>query len=352
MKSRGLVLLMLASLTQIGASRPLNPLVVRLADASRAASQECAEGVSDAPAAPRLEVAQIPMPAATTPPPAPPTGDLRDALRATHDALAHNDRATFDASLARVREIVRTYPAGGQRREAERLVQVWDDIARVWDAQFESPFFGSESVAYKAASAYPGYAAAIGDDVLIDDRGRKFYPAEESRKFLARIAEGRLGGRTTAARPRRTPSKVRSDDEQEDPKKALPTVVARRSSTPTRRATPPPARNSQPPSRETPPASALDIPPAAPIVATQTVATNTIATSTIATNTVATDTVPTDTVATAAPVAVATDTTTTTTATADPIPASPQGPKRNLIVPLIVILVGVGMLILLFRTKS
>ena len=99
MKLRGLVLLMLASLMSIGASRPMNSLVVRHAGA--VVPTECEQGITNVPLSPRINVAEIPLP--PEPGVAPPRGSLRDALRETQAALTRNDRAAFDAGLARVR---------------------------------------------------------------------------------------------------------------------------------------------------------------------------------------------------------------------------------------------------------
>src|SRR6185436_4325712 len=96
MKLRGLVLLMLASLMSIGASRPMNTLVVRHAGA--VVPTECEQGIANVPLSPRINVAEIPLP--PEPGVAPPRGSLRDALRETQAALTRNDRAAFDAALA------------------------------------------------------------------------------------------------------------------------------------------------------------------------------------------------------------------------------------------------------------
>ena len=113
-------------------------------------------------------------------------------VAALHDALERNDRVAFDTYLPRVRDT--------------EGAKIYTDIAALWDAQFTSPFFDESSEAYRIVSAYPGYAEAVRRNVLVDDAGRRFYPAAESRAFLTRIAASRSGvaplPRVAAARPR------------------------------------------------------------------------------------------------------------------------------------------------------
>lgn len=99
---------------------------------------------------------------------------------ALHDALERNDRLAFDANLPRV-------------RDAGEGSKIYTDIALLWNAQFASPFFDQSSEAYRVVSAYPGYEEAVRRQVLVDDAGRRFYPAAESRAFLTRIAAARFG---------------------------------------------------------------------------------------------------------------------------------------------------------------
>lgn len=283
MTYRSLGLLTLASLSLIGASRPLNPLVIRRATPA-AVVVDCSS--SSVPAVARATPAAVAV--------APPTGTLRDALRDAQAALERNDRAAFDAALDRAREIAPDAPQ----------LRVWNDIARVWDAQFESPFFASGSPAHAAASAYPGYEAAVRSEVLVDDAGQRFYPAAESRRFLAKVASSRLGS------ARRMPTRIRAESR-------VPSRPARRVSAR--------ASASRPAPSPAPPPAVVDAPP---------------------TSIVSAPTPPP--VAPAPPPPVPTDTTPTQPAV---IPPTPE-PKRNLLLPLVVILVGIGMLVLLFRTKS
>jgi hypothetical protein len=233
-----LLLVILGAMTLVGASAPLNPLVVRSAQPSGAAPAECEQGLTTAPE-PRVDLAELEavpdMPAA--PPVAPPRNELRSELELAQHAIAGDDRPAFDTHLARAKELVDAYPTGGDRTAAQDVLHVYDDIARVWTAQFEGPFFDESSGAYQVASAYPGYREAVKNDVLTDQTGRRFYPARETRQFLAAIAASRLPRlgihvptttpRTTHPTPRPRPTEV----VEEEPYVPLPAVHPRESHT-------------------------------------------------------------------------------------------------------------------------
>ena len=431
MRVRTAVLLAFASLTLIGASRPLNPLVPRVPNENAVRLAECAEGAAPAPM-PRIEVADLPdLP--EPPITAPPSSGLRTQLRDAQTAVTRDDHSSFEAALARARNTLSDYPAGGEKNAAQNVVRVYEDIAVLWDAQFTSPFFGEESAAYRAASAYPGWSEAIRRQILVDDRDRRFYPARESRQFLAGVAATRLerlGVRTPAVatprvaereeepdaalpsvRPRRKPGKVETHASAE-PRRSTTGGSTRRatssssgssagasrsttarstaspsratsspSTTPSRATTPSsspaPARATTPapappPVRSTTPSPAPRVnepappitQPAAPVdtptdsVPTQSVPTQSAPTDSAPTETsplgddpasatdpAATDTATAGTTDSAATTAVATD----TTATTEP---DPPARKRNLVIPLLLILVGIGVLIVLFRSSS
>lgn len=399
MRVRTAVLLAFASLTLIGASRPLNPLVPRMANENAVRLAECAEGAAPAPM-PRIEVADLPdLP--EPPVTAPPSSGLRTQLRDAQTALTRDDRPSFDAALARARNTLSDYPAGGEKNAAQNVVRVYEDVAVLWDAQFSSPFFGEESAAYRAANGYSGWSEAIRRQILVDDRDRRFYPARESRQFLATVAATRLerlGVKTPSAasprvveredpnaalpsvQPRRRPGKVETHASAEPRRSSTPRSSASRSSSSTSRSstrssTPSSASSSAPPrSTATPkpspvrtatPAPTPVIPPpvrepAPPstTIPTETVATETSSTETSSTETSspiveeppsATDTMMTETTATTDSVAPATDSTATTATVSEP---EPVARKRNLVIPLLLILVGIGVLIVLFRTST
>src|SRR5688572_30376017 len=337
----------------------LNPLVARAPEPRGNIPADCV--VSDAPPMPRITVAvadssqedaSVPLPpvrpaaraTATSTASTTSSSDIADLRR----ALAANDRPAFDAALARA-------------KAAGLSTRVYEDVARIWDAQFQSPFFAEDSDAYRVASSYPGYAEAVRRQVFTDASGRKFYPAAESRAFVATHAGIRAPetrsvmrsariGTTTGAAPtpsRSTPkrsTKTASRKPAASGKKAPPTSpdppaapkVAAREPAPV---VSPVADTS---STEAPPvAGSLDTTEPAPAIV-----------DTMATETVVTDTATTD--ITATTVDTATDTATTAitdtaTTTSEPAPAT-KG--RPILIPAILILIGLGVLILLFRTKA
>ncbi|HEX8407368.1 MAG TPA: hypothetical protein VF883_00765 [Thermoanaerobaculia bacterium] len=241
---RVLVLTLSVMLTHVGATPPLNPLVSRVPQPG-SAPDECYESLAPAPT-PRVDVASLPepevVPASIA---APPSRTLRAELGAAHDALVRNDRPAFDEHLANAREILAAnYPPGAERTAAEDAVRAFDDASRLWDAQFESPFFDESSDAYARASRYPGYADAVRRGMFTDDRERRYYPAAESRDFVTAVAGERLArlGITTPTRVARTeratppvpePSRsvARNEPSYSTPSSSTPSSSTRSSST-------------------------------------------------------------------------------------------------------------------------
>lgn len=361
----------------------LNPLVVRSPEPRGNVPADCE--VSGAPATPRVAVAQEPAE------PPPPPRQTTTRAQAQYDlgplqrALATNNRPAFDAELARARE------AGAPTR-------VYEDVARLWDAQFDAPFFAEGSEPHRIASQYPGYEAAVREQIFTDASGRKFYPAAESRAFVARQTGANLPAstrtqtratpqqpstRTTTQQPstRATTHQPRNPATQQprNPETQQPRNRTTRQSTPTprtpatpqpnppvaRRQTASPRRSPDPPAAQ-PPAATVSAPVVPPVehtsstaappaagslppdaVATTTTsappAVETAATGTTATGVAATDTTVTNTATTAA------DTATTTAATATTGTTAQRG--RSIILPSILILIGLGVLILLFKAK-
>lgn len=386
----GLLVLMTAvSLSLAAATTPLNPLVTRTPQTG-VVPAECAEGVAPAPA-PRIEVREIPLPppAETATMAEPPTGSLRAALEATQTALTRNDRPAFNASLATARSLLETYPAGAQRRSAEELVRIYDTTARLWDAQYESPFFDEASDEYALLRAYPGYEEAVRRSTLTRD-GRRYFPAGESRDFLGRLASDRLRGigiQAPAPRIARNERPGVPDTPRATASSSTPRPTVNRGSTgtarPRRTTTTTPSRVTRQPRSAAPsrprltetrtpaaatPATSAPAPaaaPSAPAPATPAAAPDTappIAGTPTTDAPVPTDTEPiepTDTAGvtdTADPVTPdATGTAGTTAATASEAPESqPSQPARgrSVVLPTILILIGLGVLILLFRASK
>lgn len=339
------------SLVSTGATWPLNPLVTRNPNPPAAMPVECAEGLAPAPT-PRVQVAEIPTRSEIAPaaiPAAPPSRTLRRTLEEAHAALTRNDRPAFDAALASARLIVRDYPPGGERTAAEETLRAYEDAAFVWDAQFAAPFFDQNSEAYARVSRYPGYAEAVRRGVFTDDRDRRFYPAGESRQFLARTASQRLGIRTPEPPTRR----ARVEDRAERPRSTPPSVAQVTPRRTTGRTTPRRAATNTRPRKSATPAITAPASPDPPAPA-RTVTESAPATPPAAAPTPAPSASP---AAEGAPVE---DTpSTTTTAASEPttapvsVPATPAPAEwRAWFVPAFLIAAGLGVLVVLFRVSK
>ena len=322
----------------------------------------------------------------------PPSRSLRTELQSAQGALARNDRPAFDAHLQNAREILASYPPGGERNAATEAMRVLDDAARVWDAQFDSPFFDEASDAYARANRYPGYKEAVRRGMLTDDREHRYYPAAESRAFLTKIAAdrlSRLGIRpvtqradrstprheaatttrssspsprrvaesSTRSAPRRSSTPRRTADSK--PRKKAPAPAIATSSSPAAPAPAQIAAAAPPPSA--PPASAprtaaATPPPAAvaPSTSPDTALTETPADTTgTATSPAETTTSPSATTTSSADTTTSpTETTTSARDTAAPAAAQTVQERRSVVVPALLILIGLGVLIVLFRASK
>jgi hypothetical protein len=359
-------------------ARSRNALVARADQPLGPVPAECEQGLSTTPAL-RVEVAELSMPAPAEPieAPAPPSGALRTALQETQSALARNDRPAFDAARERTKSLLANYPTGGERKAAEEVVRLHDAAARLWDAQYQSPFFGQDDPLYATVSAWPGYAESVRRSVLTDDAERRFYPAAESRDFATRMAGERLQRLGLSSPTRVTPSRTmtsRTTTSRTTPSRATtPRTTAPRATKPrsTPRATsahvtrstsnPPkpskPAPVTHAPGKPNPSASPTTaaVPAPAPVVVSEP----------------KTDTPPSPAagdVVTAEPAPITASSAPTTTAEAttdtsatfvdtalstDVIPATPKPVAgRSVILPTILILIGLGVLIVLFRASK
>lgn len=346
----------LTALLFVGASWELNPLVTRLAQPAGPVPLGCDEALAPA-AAPRVNVAEIPERATivpvSLPPAAPPSRSLREELESAHRALVRNDRPAFDEHLRAARGIVATYPAGGEKSRAEEVLWALNDAAVLWDAQFASPFFDETSDAYTRASRYAGYADAMRRSVFTDRSDRRFYPAAESRDFVARVAAERLqrlGVRGAAAPPPRV-TRRSVDEERAAPKPPRVAAASRRhSSSPASRkprkpaalAKAAPSSSPDPSDTPPPPAPAEPAPTAPPASAPS--------------QTASAD-APAPPVAEDVPVPASTDSATTTSAPVSPEPAPTStavvpAERRSVIVPALLILIGLGVLVVLFRASK
>lgn len=356
----GMAAILILALT--GASRPLNPLVMRKDIVPAEVTSECGEGLAPSPS-PRLQIAangdrEIAL-ASMAPPP---SRELRDALGDAYAALVRNDRPAFDALMAEARNRIRSHPAGGERTAAEETFRALHNAGFVWTAQFQSPFFDESSEAYSRVSAYPGYGEAVRRGMLTDDSGRRFYPATESREFLTRVAAdelGRLGVRPTtsvargerraapapeplrvAAEPpqRRTRATSASKDSTMTPAPRTSSVAPSSPKSQSRKSVLPSRSLPASPDRPALAKAATESAPAAPPAAEPTPA----APASPEAEGQRVDEVPVT--------SPAGDVASTAPAPSTPAPATTE--RRSVVVPALLILVGLGVLIVLFRVSK
>jgi len=177
----------------LSASAQLNPTVKVLPKPQTSVPPECEQGL--APAVPRVIIAENEKeqekPSRAVPPP---SLDLKTQLRSVQVAAERNDRDAFKAALAEAHAVVNAYPAGGEKTAANDVLSVYNDLERLWDYQFTSPtgaFFDASTDFVTMMRRYPDYAKAIADQSLTV-RGQTLYPTDETRRFLASEASRRL----------------------------------------------------------------------------------------------------------------------------------------------------------------
>ena len=181
-----------AALSVLTASAQLNPTVKVLPKPQTSVPPECEQGL--APAVPRVIVAEAQpetKPARAVPPP---SLDLKTQLRAVQLAAESGDRDAFKAALADARGAVDSYPRGGERNAANDVLNVYNDLERLWDYEFTSPtgaFFDSSTDFVSMMRRYPDYSRAIGNQTITVN-GQTLYPTVETRKFLVAEASKRL----------------------------------------------------------------------------------------------------------------------------------------------------------------
>jgi hypothetical protein len=191
------------------AAAQLNPTVKVSSAPAGAAPENCTVGLASQER-PRIEVSQIPEPAKRVANLAPPSSSLRGLLHDAQSAAVRGDRVAFRSGLVRAKEMLTTYPSGGERTGASDVVRVYDDLDRIWTYQLETPtgaFFDAATVPAEIMRGYPGYERAIADQLFIDASGHRFYPTAETRDYLTRQASQRLNnlGVSVPMRAARTP---------------------------------------------------------------------------------------------------------------------------------------------------
>jgi hypothetical protein len=191
------------------AAAQLNPTVKVSSTPAGAAPENCTVGLASQER-PRVEVSQIPEPAKRVANLAPPSSSLRGLLHDAQSAAVRGDRVAFRSGLVRAKEMLTTYPSGGERTGASDVVRVYDDLDRIWTYQLETPtgaFFDASTIPAEIMRGYPGYERAIADQLFIDASGHRFYPTAETRDYLTRQASQRLNnlGVSVPMRAARTP---------------------------------------------------------------------------------------------------------------------------------------------------
>jgi hypothetical protein len=192
------------------AAQTLNPIVTVLSRPTSTVPEECEQGLAPSPA-PRIvpeEVrAAVPKPTPATAMVPPPTASLRGVLREIQDAAERGDRDGFHDALARAHGFVDGYPPGGEKKAANDVLKVYDDLQSIWDYLFQSPtgaFFDASTDNLSMMKGYPDYQRVIADQTIVDATGTRFYPTRETRDFLVREAAARLkrmGITAAAAKP-------------------------------------------------------------------------------------------------------------------------------------------------------
>lgn len=347
-----------------GVSQSLNPLVTTNPQASGPVPANCSESLAPAQT-PRVDVAEIPVPRIEpAEAAAPPSGSLRTALHDAQTALARNDRPEFDRALANARALLADYPTGAERRTGEELLRIYDAAARLWDAQYQSPFFSEGSPEFTLVSGYPGYRDAVRrSTIAVNDE--RLYPAAESRDFLGRLAAERLRGigiqaptrvtraessrrkAASASSPSRSSSapRVASTSPRRMPRRPRGSAPSRpRLSTQTQTSAAAISTPGSSPNPPAAPATAAAPEPATPMTGTG--STDSAAASPAAEN--PTIDVPVTATTASAP------SSTVQIPPAPPPPSTATTPSRtrSVLLPTILILVGLGVLIVLFRASK
>lgn len=249
--------------------------------------------------------------------------DLQRAMRELARAAEGDNRAAFTEALAHARSVVASAPNGSEKSAAQKSLQVYGDIDRFWSFADASPtgsFFDAASQdggLLSIAKRYPGWASAVADDTLTTG-GRTIYPTRETRKFLAKLAAAGAPLRVAQA---------------SQPAPAPPRAQAGK-----------PALHEKPHEK---PVEDKPAQPATPPTATAPIA----APATITTTTAPPPPPPPPTTTTAEPSTTTTTTTTTTAAAPAAVPKE-KGSSVNMIVAIILVIIGVGMAVVLFRASD
>jgi hypothetical protein len=229
--------LAVAALCVLSASAQLNPTVTVLPKPQTQVPSECEEGL--AAAQPRTLIAQAPRPQEETPKrvAAPPSIDLKTRLRRVQTAAEQENREEFKAALADARAAVAGYPSGGERDAATDVLRVYDDLERLWDYSFSSPtgsFFDATSengALLNMTRRYPDWSRSISDATL-NVGGQTIYPTRETRRFLTAEASKRLSRLGVRVPTRITEAPAVRNVPAPQPRATKPPAITRADATP------------------------------------------------------------------------------------------------------------------------
>ncbi len=386
------LLLVLVAAIPLGAAAQLNPTVKVLARATSPVPPECEQGLAPQPAQRLTPEERTSVRDTRADMQAPPSTDLRGQLQAAVDAAQIGNRDLFRDALTRAKSLLGSYPPGAERTAATDLVSELDDLDHVWDYQFSSPtgsFFDASSEPFHVASKYPGYEAYVRRQVIVDQNGNKFYPTRETRDYLIGETGDRLSRLTGHKAPPRPsvrgtaipsakPAQAQTTGTTETVKPPKPKQTTTQHTTPRHKTTQHTPRPSTHPRARKPvthearavaPAVTTTHAPAVPTPKPSVVSpaktpapprVTTAAATTASTNTVAPPpslTTPTDTMSSAPSTNTNTMSTsassdTSATATTPPENKEKPGQSRSFFWPVLLIIVGVGVLVTLWRASS
>jgi hypothetical protein len=373
------------TLSAFAQTSQLNPTVKVLSRPQSPVPPECATDIDTT--APALEPEPQPAPSAET---APPSNSLRASLRRVQVAAEGEDYAAFKAALAEARRAAASHPAGGERNAANDAIQVYTDIARVWDYAMASPsgsFFDGTVQGGSLLSTmkrYPDYGKTIASETIVAG-DRTLYPSRETRRFLARESSRRLArlGVSVPAKMAGPKPEWPPPGTAGVPPASTPTHKAKTGGRPVVSTKAPATKHKAKETAVVPPKSVVSTKapsskhkakagetpavPGKPVVAAKAPSTATTstheakppATTTSETTTGGTPALPGSSVVSTQPPPTATTATTETTATAAPdtattgttAPAEKHG-NTNIIWAIVLILVGIGVLVVLFRASD
>jgi hypothetical protein len=386
-----LMAIMAAALPALAQS-PLNPTVTVLARASGPVPPECETGTITV--APRVEVAEA---APATSEAVAPSSDLASKLRRLQSAAAGDDYDEFKVALAAARAALASYPPGGERTVANQAMAVYADLERLWDYANRSKtgsFFDATAdngALLTTLNRYPGFGRATAEATM-EVGGQTVYPTRESRQFLAGEAGQRLARMGIRAPARVAPKPAETfapttgglkaaapQAQPQRPRKLKPiptttktTTTAHGAKKPAPKPAPAVAKEPAPVPQLPPQPVPAPVPPPvaqpAPVPAPEPVVTTTTAAPSVAApapgagqpeaaaSTPSTTTQPTTTQSTTTQSTTtqptATQPTVTQPTTTQPAPNTPASGRVNLLLALILIVVGLGVLIFLFRASD